>query len=172
MRCPFCGAADTRVVDSRLAADGEQVRRRRECIACSERFTTYETVELTLPRVVKRDGSREPFSEEKLRTGMRRALEKRPVDTERVEQAIAHITHKLRATGEREVQSRVIGQWVMDELRDMDQVAYVRFASVYLSFQDAEAFREAVERLATEPSAEEQARQLPLLPMPPKRSRR
>ena len=172
MRCPFCGAADTRVVDSRLAAEGEQVRRRRECIACSERFTTYETVELTLPRVVKRDGSREPFSEEKLRTGMRRALEKRPVDTERVEQAIAHITHKLRATGEREVQSRVIGQWVMDELRDMDQVAYVRFASVYLSFQDAEAFREAVERLATEPSAEEQARQLPLLPMPPERSRR
>src|SRR5512143_114811 len=166
MRCPFCGAADTRVVDSRLAAEGEQVRRRRECIACSERFTTYETVELTLPRVVKRDGSREPFSEEKLRTGMRRALEKRPVDTERVEQAIAHITHKLRATGEREVQSRVIGQWVMDELRDMDQVAYVRFASVYLSFQDAEAFREAVERLASEPSAEEQARQIPLLPVP------
>jgi transcriptional repressor NrdR len=172
MRCPFCGAADTRVVDSRLAGEGEQVRRRRECIACSERFTTYETVELTLPRVVKRDGSREPFSEEKLRTGMRRALEKRPVDTERVEQAIAHITHKLRATGEREVQSRVIGQWVMDELRDMDQVAYVRFASVYLSFQDAEAFREAVERLASEPSAEEQARQLPLLPVPPNRSRR
>lgn len=172
MRCPFCGAADTRVVDSRLAAEGEQVRRRRECIACSERFTTYETVELTLPRVVKRDGSREPFSEEKLRTGMRRALEKRPVDTERVEQAIAHITHKLRATGEREVQSRVIGQWVMDELRDLDQVAYVRFASVYLSFQDAEAFREAVERLATEPSAEQQARQLPLLPVQSKRTRR
>lgn len=172
MRCPFCGTADTRVVDSRLAGEGEQVRRRRECIACGERFTTYETVELTLPRVVKRDGSRDPFSEDKLRTGMRRALEKRPVDTERVEQAIAHIKHKLRATGEREVQSRVIGQWVMEELRDMDQVAYVRFASVYLSFQDAEAFREAVERLASEPSAEEQARQLSLLPQPPKRERR
>jgi transcriptional repressor NrdR len=154
MRCPFCGAADTRVVDSRLANDGEQVRRRRECFKCAERFTTYETVELVLPRVAKRDGSREPFSEQKVRTGMLRALEKRPVDTERVEQAIVRIRHRLRAGGEREVQSRVIGQWVMDELRAMDQVAYVRFASVYLSFQDAEAFREAVDRLTSEPSAE------------------
>ena len=150
MRCPFCGAADTRVVDSRLAGEGGQVRRRRECIACGERFTTYETVELTLPRMVKRDGSREPFSEEKLRTGMRRALEKRPVDTERVEQAIAHITHKLRATGEREVQSRVIGQWVMDELRDMDQVAYVRFASVYKEFRDTDSFVKEVQSLDRE----------------------
>jgi transcriptional repressor NrdR len=164
MRCPFCGAPDTKVIDSRLANEGEQVRRRRECLSCGDRFTTYETVELTLPRVVKRDGSREPFSEQKLRTGMLHALEKRPVATERVEEAIVHIKHRLRARGEREVQSRVIGQWVMDELRSMDQVAYVRFASVYLSFQDVEAFREAVERLTNEPSAEEQARQFPLLP--------
>jgi transcriptional repressor NrdR len=121
-------------------------------------------VELVLPRIIKRDGSREPFSEEKLRTGMLRALEKRFVPTEQVDEAIARIKHRLRARGEREVQSRVIGQWVMDELRSMDQVAYVRFASVYLSFQDAEAFREAVERLTSEPSAEEQARQFPLLP--------
>jgi transcriptional repressor NrdR len=164
MRCPFCGAPDTRVVDSRLANEGEQVRRRRECTSCSERFTTYETVELTLPRVVKRGGNREPFSEEKLRTGLLRALEKRPVSTERIEAAIIRIKHRLRARGEREVQSRIIGQWVMDELRTMDQVAYVRFASVYLSFQDVEAFREAVERLTSEPSAEQRTRQLSLLP--------
>jgi transcriptional repressor NrdR len=156
MRCPFCGAADTRVVDSRLANDGEQVRRRRECLGCAERFTTYETVELALPRVVKRDGTREPFSEGKLRTGMMRALEKRPVATERVEAAIALITHRLHARGEKEVTSRLLGQWVMDELRQLDQVAYVRFASVYLSFQDAEAFRDAVDRLSREPGADEQ----------------
>jgi transcriptional repressor NrdR len=167
MRCPFCGAGDTRVVDSRLANDGEQVRRRRECLSCAERFTTYETVELTLPRVVKRDGTREPFSEDKLRTGMARALEKRPVPTEGVEAAIARIRHRLHARGEREVSSRLLGQWVMDELRGLDQVAYVRFASVYLSFQDVEAFREAVERLSREPAPEEQRRQVSVLSDPP-----
>jgi transcriptional repressor NrdR len=156
MRCPFCSAADTRVVDSRLANDGEQVRRRRECMGCAERFTTYESVELTLPRVVKRDGTREPCAEDKLRTGMMRALEKRPVPTERVEAAIARIKHRLHARGEREISSQVIGQWVMDELREMDHVAYVRFASVYLSFQDAEAFRDAVDRLSREASPEVQ----------------
>jgi transcriptional repressor NrdR len=163
MRCPFCGAADTRVVDSRLANDGEQVRRRRECTGCAERFTTYETVELALPRVVKRDGTREPFSEDKLRTGMMRALEKRPVATERVEASIARIKHRLHARGEREVTSRLLGQWVMDELRQLDQVAYVRFASVYLSFQDAEAFRDAVDRLSREPPSDPQQSTLSLL---------
>ena len=164
MRCPFCAEPDTRVVDSRLANEGEQVRRRRECHACGERFTTYETVELSLPRVVKRDGTRQPYSEDKLRTGLMRALEKRPVATERVEAAVARIQHRLHARGEREVSSQLLGQWVMEELRDLDEVAYVRFASVYLSFQDVEAFRDAVERLTREPSPEQQQRQMSLLP--------
>ena len=147
MRCPFCTAPDTRVVDSRLSADGAQVRRRRECESCGERFTTYETAELSLPRVVKRDGSREPFDEDKLRAGMLRALEKRPVDTEQIEESINRIKHRLRATGEREVVARKIGEWVMDELRNLDEVAFIRFASVYLSFGDVNAFREAIEKL-------------------------
>lgn len=164
MRCPFCAEPDTRVIDSRLANEGEQVRRRRECSACGERFTTYETIELSLPRIVKRDGARQPYSEDKLRTGMMRALEKRPVATERIEAAVARIQHRLHARGEREVSSHLLGQWVMEELRELDEVAYVRFASVYLSFQDVEAFRDAVERLAQEPSAEQQQRQMSLLP--------
>ncbi|RMD71137.1 MAG: transcriptional regulator NrdR [Gammaproteobacteria bacterium] len=147
MHCPFCHAPDTRVVDSRLAGEGEQVRRRRACNACGGRFTTYEKAEFALPRVIKRDGRREPFSEEKLRGGMMRALEKRPVEAERIEAAIDHIMRRLWARGEREVPSKVLGQWVMDALLGLDQVAYIRFASVYLSFQDAEAFREAVDRL-------------------------
>ena len=147
MRCPFCQAHDTRVIDSRLANDGDQVRRRRECTACTERFTTYETAELLLPRIVKSDGTREPFSEAKLRTGMLRALEKRPVPTEATEAAINRIQKRLQASGEREVPSRTIGEWVMDELRELDQVAYVRFASVYRSFQDVSAFREVIEGL-------------------------
>jgi transcriptional repressor NrdR len=147
MRCPFCQAQDTRVIDSRLANDGDQVRRRRECVACSERFTTYESAELLLPRIVKSDGTREPFQEAKLRTGMQRALEKRPVPTEAMEAAINRIQKRLQACGEREVPSRTIGGWVMDELRELDQVAYVRFASVYRSFQDVSAFREVIEGL-------------------------
>ncbi len=147
MRCPFCGAQDTKVVDSRLSGGGEAVRRRRVCQACGERFTTYETAELVLPRVVKRDGSREPFDEDKLRGGLLRALEKRPVPMERVEESVNRIKRLLRATGEREVESRLIGEWVMEELRALDQVAYVRFASVYRSFQDVAAFREEIERL-------------------------
>ncbi len=147
MRCPFCGAQDTKVVDSRLAGEGDQVRRRRVCQACRERFTTYETAELVMPRVVKRDGSREPFDEDKLRAGLLRALEKRPVPMDRVEAAIVRIKRQSRALGEREVSSQLIGEWVMEELRALDQVAYVRFASVYRSFQDVAAFREEIERL-------------------------
>ena len=164
MRCPFCGIGDTRVVDSRLVGDGDQVRRRRECIGCQERFTTYETAELSLPRVVKRDGSRVPFDEDKLRGGMARALERRPVASEKIEAALGRIKRQLVAGGEREVGSRSIGESVMRELRDLDQVAYVRFASVYRSFQDVNAFREEIERLESEPSAESRRQQLPLLP--------
>ena len=147
MRCPFCHEIDTRVIDSRLAEDGEQVRRRRECTACKERFTTYETVELTLPRVIKADGRREPFMEEKLRAGLVRALEKRPVPTEKVDAAIARIRRKLLASGEKEVPSRWIGDWAMEQLHALDQVAYVRFASVYRSFDDVRAFLEEIELL-------------------------
>jgi transcriptional repressor NrdR len=163
MRCPFCEAEDTRVIDSRLASDGDQVRRRRECLTCNERFTTYETAELVLPRVVKSSGDREVFSEEKLRSGILRALEKRPVDTEAVEAAISRILHAIRNTAEREVSSRTIGEFVINELRELDQVAYVRFASVYRSFEDVNEFREMVERLENEPSAEQKKQQLSLL---------
>ncbi len=126
------------------------MRRRRECLTCAERFTTFETAELIMPRLVKRDGSRVPFDEDKLRSGMLRALEKRPVPTEQVDAAINHIKHRLTTTGDREVKSRVLGEWVMDELRRLDQVAYVRFASVYRSFQDVNAFREEIDRLEQE----------------------
>lgn len=164
MRCPFCGAQDTKVVDSRLAGEGEQIRRRRECLSCAERFTTYEFAELRMPRVVKTDGTREDFSEDKLRTGFLRALEKRPVGTEQVEAALNRIKHALHTLGERELNSRVIGEWVMNELRELDQVAYVRFASVYRSFEDVNAFREEIERLEKAPTAELKKHQLPLLP--------
>ncbi len=152
MHCPFCGAHDTKVIDSRLVAEGQQVRRRRECLACQERFTTFETAELVMPRLIKSDGVRQPFDEDKLRAGMQRALEKRPVSVERLEEAIAHIKHKLRATGEREVRSRVVGELVMDELRRLDEVAYIRFASVYRHFQDLDQFREEIERLSRDPA--------------------
>jgi len=140
-------AHDTRVIDSRLVSDGYQVRRRRECAQCHERFTTFEAAELVMPRVVKRDGSREPFNEEKLRSGMLRALEKRPVSTETIELSIHRIQSKLRATGEREVKSELLGNLIMAELREMDQVAYVRFASVYRSFEDIKEFGEEIARL-------------------------
>lgn len=149
MHCPFCAHPDTKVIDSRLVADGEQIRRRRECIQCGERFTTFETAELVMPRVIKQDGTREPFNEDKLRSGIQRALEKRPVSVEAIEAAITHIKQKLRATGEREVQSRDVGEWVMTELRQLDQVAYVRFASVYRSFKDLDEFRAEIEKIST-----------------------
>lgn len=164
MRCPFCGADETKVIDSRLANEGDSVRRRRECLTCSERFTTFETAELALPRIVKTDGIREPFDEEKMRRGMLRALEKRPVDTERVEAAISRIKSLLRSTGDREVPSRRLGEWVMDALANLDHVAYIRFASVYRSFEDVSAFREMIERLENEPPAELKAQQISLLP--------
>lgn len=147
MHCPFCQAEETKVVDSRLGDDGSQVRRRRECLRCQERFTTYESAELVLPRIVKRDGRRSTFDQGKLRSGFLKALEKRSVNTERVEAAILNIAHKLRATGEREVSSEMVGEWVMNELRALDQVAYVRFASVYRSFQDVNAFHEEIQKL-------------------------
>ena len=164
MRCPFCFADETRVIDSRLADDGDSVRRRRECEVCRERFTTFERAELRLPQVIKSDSRRESFSEDKLRAGMTRALEKRPVDAEAVEKAIGRIRHKLLASGEREVHSRKIGEWVMEELKDLDPVAYVRFASVYRSFQDLDAFREEVQRLQSEPTGADRRKQLKLIP--------
>lgn len=159
MRCPFCGAQDTRVIDSRLSQEGDQVRRRRECGECRERFTTYEVAELNLPRVVKSDGSRQPFREEKLRAGMLRALEKRPVSSEKVEAAIARIKKRLLASGEREVPSRVLGDYVMNELSQLDDVAYVRFASVYRRFEDINQFREVIDKMETEPDRETQDKQ-------------
>jgi len=147
MHCPFCNAADTKVIDSRLANEGFQVRRRRECADCAERFTTYESAELSLPRVIKSDGNRERFDEGKIRSGLIKALEKRPVESEAIDQAASQITKRLMSEGVREISSSQIGEWVMDALRELDQVAYVRFASVYRSFQDVSAFQEEVERL-------------------------
>ena len=148
MHCPFCNAVDTKVIDSRLVADGNQVRRRRECITCAERFTTFETAELVMPRLVKQNGEREPFNEDKLRAGMLKALEKRPVAIELVDEAVSRINHRLRASGEREVPSKMVGELVMAELRRLDEVAYVRFASVYRSFKDLNEFREEIDRIS------------------------
>lgn len=164
MRCPFCRSDDTRVIDSRLADDGDAVRRRRECSACSERFTTLEHASLRMPYVVKSDGKREGFDEGKLRAGMTRALEKRPVDTDAVESAIQRIQHKLLTSGEREVPSLWLGEWVMQELGELDQVAYVRFASVYRSFQDVDEFSEEVKRLRSQPSPAVRKKQMTFLP--------
>ena len=147
MYCPFCGHIETKVTDSRLAGEGRQIRRRRECLACGERFTTFETAELVMPMVVKGDRTRESFDEGKLRSGMEKALEKRPVPRAQVDEALSRIAHKVRALGDREVPSRVIGELVMEELRQLDEVAYVRFASVYRHFEDVEAFHEEIRRL-------------------------
>jgi len=149
MYCPFCNADDTKVVDSRLVADGGQVRRRRECVVCIERFTTYELAELVMPRVIKSDGSREPFDEDKLRAGFQRALEKRPVSIEQIEIALSQIKHFLQVTGEREISSRIIGEEVMSQLHELDEVAYIRFASVYRSFQDLNEFQDELNRLSS-----------------------
>jgi len=147
MRCPFCFANETKVTDSRLGGEGEQVRRRRECLKCHERFTTYEVAELSLPRMIKQDNSREPFNEEKLRRGLLKALEKRPVDIENVELAVSRIKRKLRETGEREIATSILGDWIMHELQQLDDVAYVRFASVYRCFQDVSQFEQEIKRL-------------------------
>ena len=163
MRCPFCTDPDSRVIDSRLAGGGEQIRRRRECLRCRERFTTYESAELSFPRVVKSDGRREAFNERKLRTGILRALEKRPIGMDRVDLAVANVMRKLRASGERELGAVRVGEWVMEELRGLDQVAYVRFASVYRSFEDVRAFQEEIERLRQDLPPALKRRQLDLL---------
>lgn len=147
MLCPFCAAQDTKVIDSRLVSEGHQIRRRRECVHCKERFTTFEAAELVMPRIIKRNGNREPFNEDKLRAGMQRALEKRPVSTEDIEKSIDRIKSAIRATGEREVDSELIGNFIMAELRELDKVAYVRFASVYRSFEDIREFGEEIARL-------------------------
>ena len=147
MHCPFCSENDTKVIDSRLVADGHQVRRRRQCLACSERFTTFETAELVMPKVIKSNGNSEPFDEDKMVGGIQRALEKRPVSADSIELAISMIKSQLRATGEREVPSEMIGNLVMDQLKELDKVAYIRFASVYRSFEDIREFGEEIARL-------------------------
>ncbi len=166
MRCPFCLADETSVIDSRLGEDGDCVRRRRECEVCHERFTTFERAELKLPQVIKSDERREEFSEDKLRGGLMRALEKRPVDSVKIEELVARIRRKLIAIGEREVPSRQIGEWVMEGLKDLDPVAFLRFASVYRSFEDLNAFSEAVRHLQSEPPPGDRRKQLSLIPDP------
>ena len=150
MYCPFCSATDTKVIDSRLVADGHQIRRRRECNECHERFTTFETAELVMPRIIKRDGSREPFNEDKMRSGLQRALEKRPVSIEKIELSVNKVKSQLRATGERELDSEMLGNLIMEQLKELDKVAYIRFASVYRSFEDIKEFGEEIARLGDE----------------------
>jgi len=182
MHCPFCGHEETKVNDSRLAGEGRQIRRRRECLKCGERFTTFETAELVMPVVVKGDRAREAFDEGKLRAGMEKALEKRPVPREQLDEAVSRIVHKVRSLGDREVSSRAVGELVMEELRHLDEVAYVRFASVYRQFEDVQAFHDEIEKLrsarrtapAAQPPSAPRRRagrgasrdQLPLLPEP------
>lgn len=164
MHCPFCNNEETKVIDSRLAGEGLQVRRRRECQSCAERYTTFESAELVMPHVVKRDGRREPFDEKKLRAGILRALEKRPVKSEAVEESIGRVIHQLQTVGEREVTGRLVGDMIMEELHGLDEVAYVRFASVYRSFQDITEFQEEIQRLKLRPSPEAEREQMSLLP--------
>lgn len=164
MHCPFCGHEETKVIDSRLAGEGRQIRRRRQCTACNERFTTFETAELVMPRVVKNDNSRQPFDEDKLRSSMVRALEKRPVPSDELEEAVGHLIHKLRTMGEREVPSRLVGELVMEELRALDEVAYVRFASVYRRFQDITEFEDEIKRLQRISETAASREQMSLLP--------
>ena len=171
MHCPFCQHEDTRVIDSRVSEDGSTIRRRRECEHCQERFNTFETAELKLPTLVKTDGRREAFDDRKLRTGFERALQKRPVSGEQIDAAVRGVIHALRMTGEREISSRRIGVFVMDELKNLDQVAYVRFASVYRRFEDVADFREEIERLERDlPGMATE--QLPLLDEPVRGSKR
>lgn len=164
MFCPFCSHEETKVIDSRLTADGRQVRRRRQCLDCNERFTTFESAELVMPRLIKSDNSRQPFDETKLRAGMVRALEKRPVPAEDIEQALGRVVHELRTMGEREVPARLVGELAMEELRKLDEVAYVRFASVYRSFQDVTEFQDEIRRLQEISNAAASREQMSLLP--------
>lgn len=164
MHCPFCGHEETKVIDSRLAGEGRQIRRRRQCLDCNERFTTFESAELVMPRLIKSDNSRQPFDESKLRNSMVRSLEKRPVSADDFEQAVGRLVHRLRTMGEREVPSRLIGEMVMEELRELDEVAYVRFASVYRSFQDVTEFQDEIKRLQEISDASAAREQMSLLP--------
>ena len=164
MYCPFCGHEETKVIDSRLAGEGRQIRRRRQCSDCNERFTTFESAELVMPRLVKSDNRREPFDEQKMRGSMHRALEKRPVSSDDFEQALGRLIHKLRTMGEREVPSRLVGDLVMEELRNLDEVAFVRFASVYRSFQDVTEFQDEIRRLQEISEASASREQMSLLP--------
>jgi transcriptional repressor NrdR len=163
MWCPFCNNDDTRVVDSRVTGDGMQIRRRRECGSCTSRFNTYEKPELIAPRIIKAGGIREDFSEDKLRNGMLRALEKRPVETREVERSIRTLLKEIRSVEEAEIPSSLIGEWVMRELSQLDQVAYVRFASVYRRFEDVQAFRDEIELLEKENPGSQDQRQISLL---------
>ncbi|MGI9219717.1 MAG: transcriptional regulator NrdR [Woeseiaceae bacterium] len=164
MHCPFCSHEETKVIDSRLAADGRQIRRRRQCLDCSERFTTFESAELVMPRLIKNDNSRQPFDESKLRSSMTRALEKRPVPSDELEEAVERLIHRLRTMGEREVPSRLVGDLVMEELRALDEIAYVRFASVYRRFQDVTEFEEEIKRLQRISETAASREQMSLLP--------
>ena len=168
MHCPFCQHLDTRVIDSRVSDDGATIRRRRVCEACGERFSTLETIELKLPVIVKSDGRREPFDARKLRSGFDRALQKRPVSEEQIETAVRAVVHRARMTAERELPSRRLGEFVMGELRKLDHVGYVRFASVYRDFQDVADFREELDRLESDHGGEGQ---LPLLEGEPEPAR-
>jgi transcriptional repressor NrdR len=171
MHCPFCQHIDTRVIDSRVSDDGATIRRRRVCEACGERFSTLETIELKLPLIIKSDGRREAFDARKLRSGFDRALQKRPVSEEQIETAVRAVVHHLRMTAERELDSRRVGEYVMAELRKLDHVAYVRFASVYRAFEDVADFREVLDRLEHDSITEGQ---LPLIEdePPPTKSRK
>jgi transcriptional repressor NrdR len=171
MHCPFCQHIDTRVIDSRVSDDGATIRRRRVCEACGERFSTLETIELKLPLIIKSDGRREAFDARKLRAGFDRALQKRPVSEEQIETAVRAVVHHLRMTAERELDSRRVGEFVMTELRKLDHVAYVRFASVYRAFEDVADFREVLDRLEHDTATEGQ---LPLIDdePPPIKSRK
>ena len=164
MYCPFCSHEETKVIDSRLSGEGRQIRRRRQCLDCNERFTTFESAELVMPRLVKSDNSRQPFDESKLKNSMVRALEKRPVSSDAFEKAVGRLVHQLRTMGEREVPSRLIGELVMEELRELDEVAYVRFASVYRSFQDVTEFQDEIKRLQEISDASASREQMSLLP--------
>jgi transcriptional repressor NrdR len=163
MWCPFCNHKSTRVVDSRLTRDGMQIRRRRQCEHCGARFNTYEAPEIKAPRIIKADGTREAFSEDKLRVGMLRALEKRPVETREVERAIRALLRQISTFEDSEIPSSLVGEWVMRELSKLDQVAYVRFASVYKRFEDVQAFRDVIERLEQKAPGDQDKRQISLL---------
>ena len=171
MWCPLCNHDDTRVVDSRLTRDGMQIRRRRECSSCNNRFNTFESAELKAPKIIKSDGAREAFSESKLRSGMAKALEKRPVETRDVERAIRTLLKEISSVEDAEINSSLIGEWVMRELSQLDQVAYVRFASVYRRFEDIQAFRDLIEGLEREGTPGLDQRQISLLDQPRKKKR-